>query len=142
MLASQRASWMVTDLPTARPTERRPRRNFTTPPGATPEEELANLQAELTALDRRARQRDEALRALERSEAQVRTGSYPETGDSLLDQRGARLQEAAARDSARRAEIEKRLAALASFRPIRRGIRSRSSRTSYGGTSPRTRSRG
>ncbi len=111
-IAANVERWAVDELPQARSTDRRTKREFEVPAGATPEQELAILREELAALARRARQRAETLKAMERTDAQVGAGSYPKQGEELLDQRRQRLLEAEAREAARKLEVEARIAEL------------------------------
>jgi hypothetical protein len=105
-------AWAVDELPRARSTERRTRREFEVPADATAEQELAILREELAALARRAQQRAESLKAMERTDAQVDSGSYPKQGDALLEQRRRKIEEAELREAARKLEVEARIAVL------------------------------
>jgi hypothetical protein len=116
VIAANVERWAVDELPNARSTERRTKREFEVPADATPEQELAILREELAALARRARQRAETLQAMGRTDAQVGAGSYPEQGEKLLDQRRQRLREAEERESARKLEVEARIAELVTRR--------------------------
>ncbi len=112
VVALQRERWAVDELPTPRSSERRTKREFEVPPGATAEDELVILRSELAALERRAKARGEDSRAIARLEAQVKAGSYPDRGKELLAERRARLKQAREQDEARKAAVEARIAEL------------------------------
>lgn len=112
VVALQHERWMVDELPAPRSSERRTKREFEVPLGASAQEELAILRAELAAIERRVEHRVESRRALERLDAQVKAGSYPEGGPELLEQRKERIRLAQEQDDARRAQLLARVAEL------------------------------
>lgn len=113
LVAMQRERWAVDELPAPRTNERRPRREFEVPPGASAEEELAILRSELAAIERRERQREEVERGFERLEAQLNAGSHPGQDRSVLEQRRRKHAETLERDGARRPQIQARIDELA-----------------------------
>ncbi len=112
LVALQRERWAVDELPTPRTNERRTRREFEVPPGASAEEELEILRSELAAIERRERQRDDVERGFARLEAQLNAGSHPGQDRSLLEQRRKKHAETIERDGVRRPQLQARIAEL------------------------------
>ncbi len=113
VVALDRERWAVDELPAPLDVERKARREFTVPPDATPAQELEILRAELAAIERRERQREEVERGFERLEAQLDAGSHPGQDRSVLEQRRKRHAETIERDRVRRPQLEARIAELA-----------------------------